>query len=507
MIRLKVFISSVQKEMQQERGAVGRFLTTDDFLRDCTSPRLFEKYPQPLRPNPDGKGYLDLLRTCQVYLLIIGSQYGGDAGDGLSATHEEYRLAQELNLPTLVCIKGPRNAKREKKSQTFIKEVEGDNYTYSRFMDDEELLKVVGERLRQHIRDEYDTVPLKAQVEQSKRTRQAASPFEQGQVKSLSYDDLDEDLARDMIAAAEETDKERFKKAEVPRLLLSRGYLWQDGSVSRPTIAGALLLAERPGVSLPQARIQLDAFSGTERNEDAIDSTILDGPLPRLIEQSLAFIRRNTPKPMVVKGLKRQNVEAYPTEAVREALVNAVAHRDYADAGAKTAIELYSDRLLVISPGDPPGGQTVAKIASGNAQSRSRNPLVVQGMTWLDFMDERGSGIARMTRVMEQAGHPKPSFRSEDDSLVLELRPAEAGNANQTSQRPPGDLPDGTDLDPREKILAEVKTSGSITTRVCVQRLGIPSSTAKRHLSELVDEKILKREGTGRGTRYRPAGP
>ena len=100
MIRLKVFISSVQKEMRSERIAIGAFLSTDDFLRECKVPRIFEEYPQPLFPNP--KAYLDLLRQCQIYLLLVGSQYGIDAGDGLSATHEEYRLAQELKLPTLI---------------------------------------------------------------------------------------------------------------------------------------------------------------------------------------------------------------------------------------------------------------------------------------------------------------------------------------------------------------------------------------------------------------------
>lgn len=104
MIRLKIFISSVQKELREERTAIGRFLVMDDFLRECTVPRIFEDYPQPLRPNP--KAYLDLLRQCQIYLLIIGTEYGSDAGGGLSATHEEYRLAQKRKIPTLICGNG-----------------------------------------------------------------------------------------------------------------------------------------------------------------------------------------------------------------------------------------------------------------------------------------------------------------------------------------------------------------------------------------------------------------
>jgi hypothetical protein len=104
LIRLKIFISSVQKELREERTAIGRFLVMDDFLRECTVPRIFEDYPQPLRPNP--KAYLDLLRQCQIDLLIIGTEYGSDAGGDLSATHEEYSIAQKRKIPTLICGNG-----------------------------------------------------------------------------------------------------------------------------------------------------------------------------------------------------------------------------------------------------------------------------------------------------------------------------------------------------------------------------------------------------------------
>ena len=96
MIRLKVFISSVQKELQEERAALGGLLATDPFLASSIVPRLFEEYPAPLRPNK--QAYLDLLRTCHVYLLIIGKEYGQPLADGLSATHQEYRLPGSKNF-------------------------------------------------------------------------------------------------------------------------------------------------------------------------------------------------------------------------------------------------------------------------------------------------------------------------------------------------------------------------------------------------------------------------
>ena len=371
MIRLKVFISSVQKELRAERIAVGGFLATDDFLSHCTVPRIFEDYPQPLRPNP--KAYLELLRQCQVYLLIIAAEYGSDAGDGLSATHEEYRLAQELRLPTLICVKGGAATKREKKTKAFLGEIKAAQHTYSRFEDEAGLLLAVGQRLREHIETTYATVPKKAQLEQSERNSQAVSDFERNPVTALSWADLDHDLARDMMAAAEDTDKERIPAAGLPRLLLSRGYLWKDAArdVLRPTVAGALLLAAHPSAALPQARLQLDAYAGTDRSADPIDSVFLDAPLAQMVEQAVAFVRRHTARPLAVKGLKRQNISAYPPEALREIIVNALAHRDYADPGAKVNVEGFADRLRVSSPGMPPGGQPLSRSAAWRPARRA----------------------------------------------------------------------------------------------------------------------------------------
>ncbi len=500
MIRLKVFISSVQKELREERTAIGRLLVMDDFLRGCTAPRIFEDYPQPLRPNP--KAYLGLLRQCQIYLLVIGKEYGGDAGDGLSATHEEYRLAQQLGLPTLVCVKGEDGA-RSAKAATFFDEVRKDKHTYSRFSSTDKLLDHVAERLREHIKESYDIVPRKNQVEQTRLTTRAASDYERGEIPSLSWDDLDASLALDMMAAAEDQDKERIAPSEVPRLLLSRGFLWKDpaADVLRPTVAGALLLARHPSVALVQSRLQLDAYAGTDRQDEPIDSVFLDVPLFAAVEQAVAFIRRNTARPLSVEGTKRRKIESYPAEALREVIANAVAHRDYSDPGAKVSVEVFSDRLRVSSPGLPPGGQTVAKVASGEARSRSRNPLVVQGLSWLEIMDERGSGIRRMTRALEQNGNPPPSFESEDDCLVvgfaLPFVPPPAGLASVVSPL------DSRDLPPRDAILAEVQDGRAISTKVCVQRLGIPRATAKRWLTELVEEGMLEKSGSGPAILYR----
>lgn len=506
MIRLRVFVSSTQKELHAERQAIGSLLVTDEFLRSCTVPRLFEEYPAPLQPNP--KAYLDLLGTCSVYLLIVGHDYGRALDDGLSATHQEYRFARTRKMPTLVCIRGERTEPREEATKAFLAEVEADHHTYSRFGNIDELLDKVRDRLKEHLQSTYDTAPTPGQEASAVQDRRVASGFERRPIVGLSVEDVDLDLARQMMAEAEETDPARWSDADVVRLLLSRGYLWWDGQggTHRPTIAGALLLAKRPAHApeLTQARLQLEAYSGNAKDAEPLDAPFVDACLPEAIEQAVAFIRRNSARPLVVEGLKRRSAEPYPAEVLREVVVNALAHRDYGEAGAKVSIEVFASRVRVNSPGRPPGGQTAESLASGLAPSRARNPLIVQGLTWLGFMDERGSGIRRMKRILELAGHPPARFSEEHGgvTVVLEAVPLDGAQATGIGEASPKEEVSES-VDHASAILAVLDEVGQITTAGCVKKLGVSRNTAWRVLSSMVEQGILETIGSGRGTRYR----
>src|SRR5258708_6493554 len=103
MTPFRIFISSVQKELELERAAIASLISTDPFLLQHCIPILFEREAPPSRPAR--QPYLEELRGCAVYVLMIANEYGRPEGT-ISATHHEYRLAQELKLPSIVFLKG-----------------------------------------------------------------------------------------------------------------------------------------------------------------------------------------------------------------------------------------------------------------------------------------------------------------------------------------------------------------------------------------------------------------
>jgi ATP-dependent DNA helicase RecG len=115
--KLRVFISSVQKELEPERSSISGLITSDPFFLEHSEAILFDK--EPITGKKASKPYLDSLDTCQIYILLINREYGTPHGD-LSATHHEYRHAQLRKLPTLVFVKSNDDHAREERIREFL---------------------------------------------------------------------------------------------------------------------------------------------------------------------------------------------------------------------------------------------------------------------------------------------------------------------------------------------------------------------------------------------------
>ena len=508
MAKLSIFLSSVQKELENERVSVQNLIQTDPFLSAHCAPILYEY--EPAAPHDATVGCLAVLDTCQIYILMVWQEYGAVGPDGLSITHREYRRAKERKLPILAFIKGAREVGRKPKTESFLKEVDADKLKYKRFGNVIDLQKEVRAALLQLLKSTFRIAPSSDENIVAAQNIEATSAFESQPLTRLRWEDLDEDVARKLVAAAEGKDPAVL----TPEALLSgvelRGLVWHDASLHQhyATAAGIVLLARDPSAVFPQCRILADAFRGAEAGGKSDDHEDIRCPMPLAIERALAFVKRNTRHPLRIVGLDRVTLDEYPMEALREALVNAVAHRLYDDAGRKIMLEVFSDRVVISSPGMPPAPIRLENLRKGKYKPCSRNPVLAQCLSFFHRIEERGHGFQRMREHMVNHGLDGPVLGQETGFFQVTFTgPGE--NLDRlvvpTSARGQTVSPAvEAQLTSRQREMAALLVQGEeLTSRACEARFHVTRPVTTLDLNHLVALGIAERIGAGRSTRYR----
>ncbi len=503
---LHVFVSSVQKELEDERLIVQNLVSTDPFLSAHCTPVLYEL--EPASPENALEGCLLSLDRCQVYLLIVGVGYGTRVGD-VSITHAEYRRAKALSLPVLAFIRGAGSMKREEGTEALLAELHADGFKYKRFGNVVALQKEVRAALVKLLEDQFGIAPTSDENKIAKQTIEATSPFESRQLDRARWADLDLEVARSLIVAAEGRRTGDLSEGDLLAGATLRGLVWHEPNSGEhyATAAGIVLLGKDPSAVFPQCRILADAFRSTEPDGDPRDHEDIRAPMPLAIERAVGFIDRNTRHPMHVVGLNRVRLDEYPVEALREALVNAVAHRQYEDAGRKILLEVFADRVVISSPGLPPTPITLASLRRGRYRPCSRNPVLAQCLSYFHRVEERGSGFRRMRQQMLDHGLEQPLLGTDMGYFQVTFRGP--GDGLDRLPVPPERLMVTPAMEARlserqRQILAHALEAGSVTTGWCMEALGVVRDTAYRDLVELVKLDLLTRKGSGRATIYVP---
>ena len=508
MSKLRVFVSSVQKEMESERVAIASLITTDPYLLQHCEPVLFEKEPAPARKL--SQPYLKCLESCQIYLLLVHKEYGKPDGS-LSATHHEYHHAQKLGLPSLIFIKGenPVDDERAPETKAFFAEIRLDKHTYKRFIDRLDLRAEVRRALLQLLKDDFQIEPSSEEAAGGKELIEAASAFESTPLNDVHWNSLDEQLVGAFAAKVVESPGSRVFDEPVFQALHTRGLLWRKGEKGDhfATAAGFLLLGVRPGDRYPQCEILVDAYADTKISGKPRGQVNINAALPKAIDQILEFVDKHTFHPARVVGINNITLDEYPQRALREALVNAVAHRNYEDSSRKIGVQVFSDRIVVASPGYPPSPLTLAKLRRGNYRPCSRNSVIAQALATLNLMEQRGSGFARMRDAMLNHGLDAPLYAQQDGYFVATFQ---GPNGNYERLK----LPDGAvgfitpaveaQLNERQKkIMVQVQREGMVTSGWCRKTFDVTYDTANRDLLDLVERKLLIKAGQGRATHFR----
>jgi ATP-dependent DNA helicase RecG len=174
--------------------------------------------------------------------------------------------------------------------------------------------------------------------------------------------------------------------------------------------AGVLFFAKKPGHFFNQAYITCILFKGTSKVH-ILDRKDFDGGIVADIEDSLHFIERNTRVEYIIEKLRREEIPQYPMAAIREAITNAVMHRDWFIEGANVFVEIFSDRIEVSSPGDLPRGMHPEDLGH---KSVRRNPLIADILHRIFYIEKAGTGIRRMREGAVSPGYPEPDFKKRE---------------------------------------------------------------------------------------------
>lgn len=290
-------------------------------------------------------------------------------------------------------------------------------------------------------------------------------------------------------AAGTKREKEAVKDVTVQNLV-NWGILKSMEGKLVPTNAFVLLTNN----IFPFAKIQCALFKGTERVV-FIDKKDFEGPLYEQIEGAYEFVLKHINLGAKINGLIRSDRYELPIEAVREAIVNAVTHRNFLDK-ACVQVAVYDDRVEITSPGMLYGGLTLEQIKEGG--SKIRNRCIAEVFSRMKIIESWGTGIKRMFSSCREYGIREPELLEIGDSFRVNLYRPSYSEVHQSS--PKGSLKSSpkTVNQTQQKIIEMILEEPRVTQAAMAEKLGVTSRAVKKSIKELNEMGIVERKGSAR---------
>lgn len=303
-----------------------------------------------------------------------------------------------------------------------------------------------------------------------------------------------------------------FRNTEREQLLVRLGIVVPDAEgVLRPTVAGLLCFGEYPQEFFPQLFVSFVVVPGLrmgERSPDGrrfLDNATITGPIPTMVADAIAVAIRNMRAGAII-GIGREDRYDYPLRVIRELVANALMHRDYSPAarGMQVQIELYPDRLVVLSAGGLFGPITVADLGSEDHPTTSRNQALAALLADIELVgwngetvcENRGSGLLSVLSELRRVGMSPPQFDAVPARVKVTV-PQAALLAPETVAWI-GTLGQAGLTDEQHLALAMMRTAGRVTNAM-LQAWGVDRLAAGRALKDLVERGVAVSSG---GRRY-----
>jgi ATP-dependent DNA helicase RecG len=476
-MKATIFVSSVQKELAEERGALAEHVREDPLLRRFFDVFLFEELPA--KDRRADEVYLDKIDEAAVYVGIFGNQYGFEDETGISPTQREFERATVRGIPRLIFVKGDNDEAREPKMAALVRGAAG-QLIRRRFRSTPELLRLFQESLVEYLQG---------------RGMIHSTVFEQRPCSDATLDDIDPDTVARFVLRARHERQFPLSAGSPARDVLTHLRLFDH---AQPSVAAVLLFGRDPQRFVPAAEVRCMHFHGTEVQRPAPSYQIFRGDLFEQVDQGTDFVLAKLARTVGTRKLGPQAPVTYeiPPEVVREAIVNAVAHRDYASAAA-IQVSVFADRVEVWNPGELPPELTPARLREPHA-SIARNARICEALFLARYIEKYGTGTIMMIHECSESGLPEPEFEQRGGEFVVTLWRDWLTKAVMNSL--------GLN-DRQKKALAYVRANRRIGNIVYQHLTSAIKKTASRDLDDLVQRGVFRKVGkTGRGTYYTLAG-
>ena len=497
MVKIKIFISSVQIEFSEERKLLCEYIQSDALLGKFFDPFIFENIPA--LSAAVNLVYLNEVEQSDIYLGIFGKDYGYEDKDGVSPTEREFDYATLLHKTRLIFISDQTHLHCHPKEQTLIKKSE----------------KSVVRKIFTAYSDLKASVyaALVRYLEQKEYVRTV--PFDATFNDRANMEDLDTDKIKEFVIIAKAKRNFPLEPESSPELVLTHLNLLTN---NRLTNAAILLFGKLPQRFLISSEIKCAHFHGSQIAKPIPSYQVYKGDVFQLVNQAVDFVMSKIDLAIGTRNMNAQVDVSYelPIEAVTEAIVNAVAHRDYTSNGS-VQVMLFKDRLEIWNPGNLPYGLTTAKLREPH-YSIPANPLLAEPMYLAGYIERMGTGTGDIIRKCNELGLKEPEFIQDEAFRTILWRPllndlpdntilvngSDNGSYNETKldNELDNELENKleNELSLKEKdIIKLISKNSKITQKQLSEIIGITPQNIRVYIAKLKQKKLLLRIGPDKG--------
>ncbi len=489
--RYKVFISSVQSEFEQERTALVEFFQSDVLLKSFFEPFVFERHPaDSVRPEIV---FVSEVEKSDIYIVLLGINYGHEGDNGISATEKEYDTAKRKGIVRWVYILNT-TAERHPKENKLIQKV-SDDVSWKFFTTVDELKKEVFHTC-------FEFLKLKGKIENS--------DFDNSLHPYAVTGDINKQLLNDFILLARQ--KRNFaEKPDAPvENVLKRLNLLRDNKIVNSAL---LCFSDNPQQYFPTATVKCTYFHGYVVQKPIPDYKEYGGTIFEMAEHAVDFILS---KISLSTGTRdRGNLVAteyeIPRAVVAEAVINALAHRDYQSKGS-VQVSVFKNRIEIENPGHLPEEISLEDLKLPHA-SYPANPLLANCLFLAGAIERYGTGTLEIIAQTVSKGLPEPTFSSyKTFKVILPRKVLDAKAEVDIAQNGTNNMRDIYGINSEQirnkfginvlRTLELIMEKPEMTAMDMATKLNLNSRTVENYLAKLKESGYLERQGSKKDGRW-----